>query len=405
MIDMNEDVRSKKVKEMLAKVSMREIITEDREKEAEGTHHKGSKPIDGIFVSNTIKMRKGGYLPFGEFPSDHRGIWADFEFTNVFGFKMQDIIAPKARRLKSDDVRVRKKFQKRYKQYIKENQLDRKLYSLQQTITTPPSKDNEQKFNKIMEQRKQGLQIADKYCRKLKMGGVPYSGKYKRSVSRIAVWKAVITKHKGCKFSMSKLRRLEKDAEIENSLHTNIDRAKEELNKAYKEYWKIKKEGRKHRVEYLEGKVRDIAIEGDGDENNIYRTLLTREAQRILARRIKTTLRKFNGGGVTNIEVRNEDKGEWEIISRKEEVEKECMKENEKKYRQTESTPLMVNPLRQEIGFLGNTRAADKILEGTYNVNTDNKKYTQELLNEMKAVDNMKIPPAAIVETSNYIEG
>jgi hypothetical protein len=163
------------------------------------------------------------------------GIWADFEFVNVFGFKMQNIIAPKARRLKSDNVRVRRRFQTKYKQYIKEHQLDRKLYNLQQTITTP------QEFNTIMVQRKKGIQIADKQCRKLKMGGVPYSNKYKRAVSRIAVWKAVITKHKGCKFSMSKLRRLEKEAGIQNSLHTDLDKAKIELNKEYKEYWKIKK--------------------------------------------------------------------------------------------------------------------------------------------------------------------
>jgi hypothetical protein len=59
MIDLNEDVRTQNIKEAFAKVSMWEIITEDRENEAEGTYHKGSKPIDGIFASNTIKMKKG----------------------------------------------------------------------------------------------------------------------------------------------------------------------------------------------------------------------------------------------------------------------------------------------------------------------------------------------------------
>jgi hypothetical protein len=94
---------------------------------------------------------------------------------------MQNIIAPKARRLKSDDVRVHQRFQTKYKQYIKEHQLDRKLYNLQQTITTPPTAEDEKEFNTIMAQRKKGIQTADKQCRKLKMGGVPYRNKYKRA--------------------------------------------------------------------------------------------------------------------------------------------------------------------------------------------------------------------------------
>jgi hypothetical protein len=72
----------------------------------------------------------------------------------------------------------------------------------------------------------------------------------------------------------------------------------------------------------LEGKAKDIALECDGDESNIYRTLITREAQQLSARRIKATLHKFNGGGVTNIKVKDKETGEWNMISKKEEVEK-----------------------------------------------------------------------------------
>jgi hypothetical protein len=81
------------------------------------------------------------------------------------------------------------------------------------------------------------------------------------------------------------------------------------------------------------------------------------------------------------------------------------MNENEKKYRQTENTPLMTNTMRKELGTLGNTQAAKKILKGTYKVPMENQRYTQELLNEMKKANLTHAPPAAIVETNNYIEG
>jgi hypothetical protein len=73
---------------------------------------------------------------------------------------MQNIIAPKARPLKSDDVRVRKRFQQSCKQYIKRHKLDKVLYDLQQTITTLPSQQDEQKFNKIMAMRNKRIQVA-----------------------------------------------------------------------------------------------------------------------------------------------------------------------------------------------------------------------------------------------------
>jgi hypothetical protein len=46
------------------------------------------QPIDGIWTTAGLKAVSAGYLPFGEVcPSDHRALWIDVEFDDVFGYK------------------------------------------------------------------------------------------------------------------------------------------------------------------------------------------------------------------------------------------------------------------------------------------------------------------------------
>jgi hypothetical protein len=55
----------------------------------------------------------------------------------------------------------------------------------------------------------EGICEADKNYRKLHMGKVPLSTKYKELTAKIELWKAVVTKKQHCTFSQSKLRQLE----------------------------------------------------------------------------------------------------------------------------------------------------------------------------------------------------
>ena len=91
------------------------------------TQHRGTYPIDGIFISNTIQPQRRGFLPFGEFPSDHRAIWVDISFDNVFGHKIPKLIIPQARKLKSDDPRVRDRWIELYKNFITRYNLHKKI--------------------------------------------------------------------------------------------------------------------------------------------------------------------------------------------------------------------------------------------------------------------------------------
>ena len=108
MIDANKYVLSTDMNEAMENVGLTEAIIA-RHKETYGelpTHKKGSTPIDGIFVSETIHIECGGYLPFGDGPSDHRALWIEVKESTLFGYNMEKIVPPQARKLTLEDPRV-----------------------------------------------------------------------------------------------------------------------------------------------------------------------------------------------------------------------------------------------------------------------------------------------------------
>ena len=82
MVDLNEDVASDNITSFFYNLQLEEAIT-DRHATLQGiqpTYQRGSRPIDGIFMSQHLEIQAGGYLPFGAASSDHRAIWIKVDF-------------------------------------------------------------------------------------------------------------------------------------------------------------------------------------------------------------------------------------------------------------------------------------------------------------------------------------
>ena len=97
MMDCNEDVRSDRMKKVLEETGMKEVITNKYGKEiAPGTHIDGRVPIDGIFVTCAVNIKKGGYTRFDQGVqgqrTDHRCLWIDIPTEAVFGSKTPPIM-------------------------------------------------------------------------------------------------------------------------------------------------------------------------------------------------------------------------------------------------------------------------------------------------------------------------
>jgi hypothetical protein len=60
--DWNADVRGEKAWKYMADLGMREVIMEFHGDEGPLTYNRGSKPIDGIFMTHDLYVVKGGYM-------------------------------------------------------------------------------------------------------------------------------------------------------------------------------------------------------------------------------------------------------------------------------------------------------------------------------------------------------
>jgi hypothetical protein len=127
MGDWNEDVRDAQRKYM-GPLGLIEPIVEKYG--AAPTYQRGSKPIDGIFLSKSLQMRQGGYLAFGEaILSDHRALWLNISLINAFGHNMPPIVRAPARRLNCNDPRVMIRFLDVYEAFASKHKLvERALY-------------------------------------------------------------------------------------------------------------------------------------------------------------------------------------------------------------------------------------------------------------------------------------
>ena len=384
------------LREFLRKTNLRDAITTKHE-EMQGTqptHHNGQHPIDGIFVSNTLHPIKCGYLPFGEFPSDHRALWIDLAMENCFGYNMPKATRPSARRLKSSDPKIRNRWNKLYADFIMKHKIHQRIFQLETMISkggVMQNKDKEE-YDKIMQLRNQGIKYADKHCRKLSMGNVPFSPTIIKTCEVLQLWKGVRTRKLGRKFSLKKIRRLEKKHNIQNPLQLPLAAIERNIKITMTLHKQQKREAQELRTTFIQGKASAMAEENNTAVEKILKQLLDHEMQRTSARRIKAAQGKLSGGSVTKIDIEHEN-GQVEEITTKEGIERACMDENEIKYRQTQNTPCMQEPLLSELGYLGTSEACEKILDGSYQPPRGTNTYTRELLAHMQRLPNQQPPP------------
>ena len=96
-----------------------------------------SDPIDRIFGSPTIKIKKGVFLAFGRLLSDHRGIYIDIPTEFLLGFNPPPLTHPNARRLKMKDPRVVKKYQDILHQECLKEDLYNRMNFIHDNLTDP----------------------------------------------------------------------------------------------------------------------------------------------------------------------------------------------------------------------------------------------------------------------------
>ena len=280
MGDFNRDTQN--AEEELKELQLKDVLrTRHGYGATPATYQRGRLPIDGILATPVLaqSMSVGGYLPFGELLGDHRGLWVDIPVTAILGYKMGNVATYPARRLKLEDPRIVRKYKEALLHHCHLMDLFRRLDSLRRRATYPLSAPLQREYELLDRIRIQGMEEAERKCRRLCKGNVPWSPELKAAKDTIHLWSLVFKRLAGCKVHARKIVRLRDRLGIKCTLVT-LPEAQAQLDNAFKVYKAIKANALNVRLAYQESLAQAKAAEGDTKVESQLRALKHREEQR-----------------------------------------------------------------------------------------------------------------------------
>ena len=387
--DFNDDISSRKIQNLFAKHGMHHMVfCRHNQADAPATCNKNTtthKNVDGVWGTANLVPLKCGFLEAGDFPGDHVMIWMDIAYEDALGHNPPPVHRPEARRLKLDDVRVEKRYMTEYRKRIEKSNLSARQFALEDVIklakelTTAQAKE----ANDIDDKRFCAMMQANHRCRKLLMGAVHFSASTQLPRNEIAFWTYAIARRKHRllkgkeldtdKYGSRKWARAKHAAKVTKVTKSmTIDDMQLELDEAFKRYNTAKKNHEDSRIAF---------IKTFPEEQQ--KRILRAEEQRRKGRICRRINQKLAGGSVTHVIVTDPD-GSQRTCNDKDSIEAACLETHENKYRQTEDSPFMQDPLLRDFGYQDAYYHAEEILLGIYDIPDGVSIHTRRMIAEMK---------------------
>jgi hypothetical protein len=127
--------------------------------------------------------------------------------------------------------------------------------------------------------------------------------------------------------------------------------------------------------------------------------------QKTQARNVKRMLKKLGNPSTTKLNFTCD--GVRTECTDKLSMEDACIAEHSARFSQAESTRPMTEPLVTDLGYLADTEAAQRILDGTYDIPADLNTYAAKLIDELRMPESIRNNPlmSSRVETLDYTKG
>ena len=359
-IDANEDVRRGELTVKLEQLGLVDSVTTAHGKQGPPTYNRGSVPIDGLFVSRTLRGLKCGY---DGFVWDHRLLWIEVPLTIAFGHDVPPIVAVKARRLKCEDPRVVNRYLEAYRADIIKFGMMELAINLQERASVIPEHQVKNLYDVLDHMRVMAVLEADKQCRKLRMGQKQWTPDFQKVRNEIKLWNLVTRKKRGFKVCGRFLERQMKTCDWVDAMSLTLEEVLSNRTRAYRAEKILAMQSEVNRRSWLESLCEAKEEAGEGNKDSVYKRLIRIEEQRRNARIIARVNGKLRLGSLTSVVAPNES-GEWVEVAGKVEVEKALLFENERRFNQAKDTPFLQQPLLDVVGKLGLGKAAEEILQG-----------------------------------------
>ena len=387
LIDCNENLA--KLQELQRHLTSAPLFLTDpiREKYYNGgalppTQENGSYPIDGIFVTDgLVDIVKGGWLKFGDGIGDHRPLFIDISIKRLLG-KYKNSTQPYCiRRLQCQNKKSVMKYNELLeKQYLHHNTLA-KLDQFHALKSDPVTQEDLERLYKIDKVRTQAVRFAEKHCRKLYMGGKPWTPELNQLGRAINAWHLIIKKKSGKPISSRHIQRMSKGCNIPSTRHLSIESCKILRAQAFQNYNQYAAEADTHRYGFQSKLILDAESEGDFKKAKQIRQHQLNEELRQTHKNVKMVVNN-NLGAPYHMELTTANG--VHISTDKEAIENALRTEYENKYRLAYSSPFLQEPLLSELGQFAINDKAKAILNGTYECDLNIPKHTKTFIRHLK---------------------
>jgi exonuclease III len=176
MLDLNDDIRTSPFTVMMQNIGMTQLLSyRHGDATMPRSFQHGQRPIDGLYVSNSLVGCSCGYLPFDDF--DHRAIWIDIPYHLAFGHRVPPLAYRQPDRLNYQDPRCVAAYHKHYKVAEKCKRLFVRGDLIRWEGPGEYTSFDAEQWEKNERDRAEVRNYARKRCRKLRMGRKDYSPK------------------------------------------------------------------------------------------------------------------------------------------------------------------------------------------------------------------------------------
>ena len=317
----------------------------------------------------------------------------DVRLQMVFGHRMPPVQKAAFRRVKCNDPRIWKKFNQHYKSFASNCGLGTKIFQTEADSSYPPTVQALEQADIVADLRYKAIAYADNKCRRVFMGGVPFSDEYKHLELRVGFWNHLAAKKHGRKVGSKLLARFlvklkdptplqvysaltpdEVDAKSK-AIHIEYRKFKKEKSTTSRSTWleKLADARAKQEQERMDkqSKARQRKAHHRRIEKKQYTSsqeltkLRATENLRQIYHNIKYAVGKDTLAGITLV-IAPTSQGDWVECTSKDEIEDACISEAQRRFHQTKGTPPMTAPLNIQLGYMGIGDESERVMNGQY---------------------------------------
>ena len=395
-MDANEDIYKKQIGRRLtdeAGLNMSEVVGDFTGEDLGATYFRGTKPIDGVWATRDIGIVGACVMPVGFGVGDHRLFVIDIQVASMIGAAPPKIERAPARRLNNKIPRVAERYTKTLEKLYVEHRMNTRLVEIH--ATSKSDEEAKHRTNKLDTESTQYRRNAEKKCRKIRSGRIPFSPEASIWIRRNQVYESLLKYKQGKIKNRSNLRRAAQRCGIKAALKLSIAEINERLKLCNEKMEYFCRHGQRYRRKHLKNRLSIARAKQNRKAEQQILEIIRRERERSFWRRLNYSMAKSAGKSVRVVQKVTEDGTVLEATTQRE-VENAIWDEiHGKRFYIAEQAPICQGKLRGEFGYFANTEAAKAVLDGTYVYDDEMHCGTKELLQEAHRIRQI-IPPDSV---------